>query len=513
MLLTYTVSSTADSGVGSLRQTIIDANASANAGGPDVITFDIGADGSQQTINLLSALDPISEAVTIDGLSQYGVLSPSVPLIVLNGAGTSGADGLALVAGSDGSTIQGLIINNFDGDGIQVEFDDNVIAGNYIGTNAAGTANQGNGVYGININNASGNIIGGTTVLDRNVISGNDGSGIYLFGAGTTGTVVQGNYIGTNAAGTAAIANTWDGIVIRTNASNNTIGGTLATERNIISGNGEDGIFMDFDAFNNTVSGNYIGTDVTGTNALGNTRYGVTLYNGVNNTTIGGTAAGAGNVISGNINSSFVINGDGGSTTDNNVIQGNFIGTDKNGTTDIGNGGEGLDIFNGADSNLVGGTVAGARNIISGNNSHGIEVSGVTATGNAIVGNYIGTNAAGMAGVRNEGNGIRLSSIMSTTVGGTTAGAGNVISGNNNSGTSADGIYITGGGSHMVQGNYLGLAQDGSTVLGNYSSGIAINSSSNNLVGGTTAGVRNIISGNTIGVNISGSSNSNDVKG
>jgi len=128
VLATYTVSNTNDSGAGSLRQAIIDANASANSGGPDTITFNIGADGSQQTINLSSALDPISEAVTIDGFSQYGALTPTTPLIELNGSSAGASvDGLTLAAGSDGSTIQGLVINNFDYNGIVVRSHNNVI--------------------------------------------------------------------------------------------------------------------------------------------------------------------------------------------------------------------------------------------------------------------------------------------------------------------------------------------------------------------------------------------------
>ena len=141
----FVVTNTSDGGAGSLRQAIIDANANTNSGGPDHITFNIGADGTPQTINLLSPLDPVSEAVIIDGFSQYGALTPTVPIIEINGASAGAVDGIILDAGSDGSTIQGLIINRFDDAGIKLEDSDNhTIVGNYIGTDAAGTGDRGN---------------------------------------------------------------------------------------------------------------------------------------------------------------------------------------------------------------------------------------------------------------------------------------------------------------------------------------------------------------------------------
>jgi len=493
---TFIVSTTADSGPGSLRQAILDAN--ANSGVTDTITFDIGADGSQQTITLLSALDPIDDAVIIDGFSQYGpALTPTMPIIELNGAGTTGANGLELIAGSGGSTINGLIINNFDGVGIYTNSDNNTIAGNYIGTDAAGIADEGNGSWGIEIFNASGTTIGGNTALDRNVISGNDDSGISLYGAGTTGTIIQGNFIGTNAAGIAAIANVNNGIRIATDVSNTTIGGTIAAERNLISGNVQDGVFIGFDAFNNTVSGNYIGTDITGIVALGNGRYGVTLYNGVKNNTVGGTVAGAGNVISANTSDGIVIDAAGGSTTDNNLIQGNYIGTDKNGTADLGNGGNGIHFFNGADSNTIGGMVAGAGNVISGNSGAGIYFEDAGTDNNVIQGNYIGTDNTGTVALGNSSNNVNINSgASSNTIGGSVAGAGNVIADSGN-----DGITIWGGSTtgNTVQGNYIGTDTSGTINLGNSAVGVVVSGgSNNNIIGGTGAGAG---AGNTIAYN------------
>jgi uncharacterized delta-60 repeat protein len=388
----FVVTTTADSGTGSLRQAILDANANANSGTPDIITFDIATDGSLQTITLSNALPSINEAVIIDGFSQYGALNPITPTprIEINGAGTTDANGLLLISGSDGSTVKGLVINNFDRDGILIDESHNhIIAGNYIGTDASGVADEGNGKWGIEIYESSGNTIGGILEIDRNVISGNEDSGIMLYGAGTTGNNIQGNYIGTNAAGTAGIANTGDGIAVYGAASNNTIGGSTAEERNVISGNSDDGIEILNGAFSNTVSGNYIGTDYTGDSALGNGRHGVVIYNGANANTIGGTTVGERNVISANNAIGILIYGNNGSTTDNNLIQGNYIGADTNGTGNLGNGSDGIQITSSADSNTIGGTVAGAGNIIAYSGSDGVDITDTAGLGNAILGNSI----------------------------------------------------------------------------------------------------------------------------
>ncbi|MFW5451642.1 MAG: DUF4347 domain-containing protein, partial [Methylophagaceae bacterium] len=337
----FMVSSTADSGVGTLRQAIIDANASANVAGlADIITFDIGADGSLQTINLLSSLDAITDAVFIDGHSQYGALTPTTPLIELNGAAAPG-DGIRLNSGSGGSTIQGLIINNFSDDGIDIASGsaDNIIIGNWIGLDNTGNAAAANGSHGVEVDSA-GNTIGGTTDLERNVISGNN-VGIRLQNSTSINNVIQGNYIGTDASGSAAIANT---------------------------------------------------------NAL-------YFVGGASSNTIGGTAAGAGNVISGNSGDGFVIRG--GATSDN-IIKGNIIGLDANGTGSLGNGGDGIHIMLGASDNIIGGSTSAERNIISANSDDGIHIDDSGTDGNIIQGNYIGTDITGTVDLGNIRNGIRL---------------------------------------------------------------------------------------------------------
>ncbi|MCH8961199.1 MAG: hypothetical protein IH820_07690 [Bacteroidetes bacterium] len=148
------------------------------------------------------------------------------------------------------------------------------------------------------LSGASNNTIGGTTVGAGNLISGNIRHGVAINGSGTTGNVVQGNYIGTDKNGTADLGNTLEGVFIRAGASNNTIGGTDSGAGNVISGNNDNGVFIaGSSTTGNLIQGNYIGTDVTGTAALGNGGWGVLIAGGTSNNTIGGTGAGAANTI------------------------------------------------------------------------------------------------------------------------------------------------------------------------------------------------------------------------
>ena len=170
----------------------------------------------------------------------------------------------------------------------------NVVEGNYIGTNAAGTATLPNAVHGVAIFGGAGaNTVGGTVAGAGNVISGNLDDGVFL--AGAAGSLVAGNFIGTNAAGTAALGN--DG-GIRIDSAGNTVGGTTAAARNIISGNNNFGIALEFGgATGNSIEGNFLGPDMAGTGTLGNINQGVIVTAAAADNTIGGTASGAGNTI------------------------------------------------------------------------------------------------------------------------------------------------------------------------------------------------------------------------
>ncbi|MEG4348662.1 SdrD B-like domain-containing protein [Microcoleus sp. LAD1_D3] len=499
-LAIFTVTNTADSGPGSLRDAITQANALAGA---DIINFNIPAPGVQ-TIAPLTSLPIITEAVTIDGTSQPGFAG--TPLIQLDGTNAGGTTNGILITGS-GSTIRGLAINRFQGSGIFIlgnTATGNSVLGNYIGTDPNGTADLGNGASGVVVDNAAGNTIGGTAAGDRNIISGNNAFGVLINAAGATGNRVLGNIIGTNAAGTAALPNALTGVQI-SGGSNNIIGGTTVADRNLISGNGSAGVFIDgATATGNTVLGNFIGTDINGTADLGNVGFGVAIQNAPNNT-IGGNTAGARNIISGN--NAFGVLIQNTPATSNaatgNTVLGNFIGTDVNGTADLGNTLTGV-LIQDAAGNTIGGTAAGDRNIISGNDGFGVQILNANATLNSVLGNYIGTNAAGTAALPNT-IGVVVDNAPSNTIGGSVAGAGNIISGNS-SPNAGLGVQITGASAtgNTLRGNFIGVAANGTSPLGNSSIGVQITAAAtNNAIGGTAAGEGNIIANNgNIGVAI-----------
>ena len=386
---TFTVTNTNDAGAGSLRQAITNANAST--GTTDTIAFNISGSGVQ-TINLTSALPPITGPIIIDGYTQPGasantlaVGDNAVLLIEINGAGTPfGTSGLVITAGN--TTVSGLVINRFPDSGIVLSsVGGNTITGNFIGTNPAGnaiSANQNNGVF-IRSGSAN-NIVGGTTPAARNVVSGNGNRGVVMTGSGTSNNLVQGNYIGTNAAGTAAIPN-GTGLDISSGAQNNQIGGTSVGARNVISGNGINVILFNTGANNNSIQGNFIGPDATGNATISNSSLGISVSSGAQNNTIGGTAAGAGNVISGNNTGVFITD----ANTSNIVVQGNLIGTTAAGNAALSNS-LGVLIFGTSSNNSIGGTAAGAGNVIAFNSSIGVDIG--SGTGNAVRGNSIHDN-------------------------------------------------------------------------------------------------------------------------
>lgn len=223
-------------------------------------------------------------------------------------------------------------------------------------------------------------------------------------------------------------------------------------------------------------------------------------------TIIGGTTSTARNIISGNSVDGIVIDGANSQTFRSVTVQGNYIGTDINGTTAIGNGRYGVYLFQQASGVTIGGSVAGAGNLISGNVSHGIVSSG--GIYNTIQGNIIGLDKTGTTRIANQGHGIDLIGSSYTTIGGTTALARNVISGNSTDGIAIENSTSTG---NVIHGNYIGTDINGSatTGLGNSRYGVYFyNGATGNTLGGTSAGSGNVISGNTnYGVMVEGNSN------
>jgi hypothetical protein len=435
--------------------------------------------------------------------------------------------GAATFTGASGGTFNGRnIISGNNADGIFMEstgapISGNAIRNNYVGTNLGGTGPIGNHNSGIVVgNNATNTIIGGTNAADRNVVGGNSQDGIQLIGGGISGTLIQGNFVGTRSTGTNTIANGNNGIDLDGQSgsiTNNTVGGTAAGARNVVSGNTGDGVQLaGSGASGNFVQGNYIGLDSAGTSSVSNGNDGVNVINAPNNT-IGGTSAAARNVISGNMFNGVELQNTGST---GNVVQGNYIGLNAAGTAAVGNRDDGLDI-NSASNNTIGGTVAGAANVFSGNSSDGVEIAADgsrfpgNAANNLVQGNFIGTNTTGTAAIANGSSGVHIvdnagtTSATNNTVGGTTAAERNIISGNLGNGVTIEGLRANG---NFVRGNYIGTNAAGTAAIGNGTPGLTPSGvgvkvlSANNTIGGTAAGSGNVISGNvTHGMTISSS--------
>jgi len=370
----------------------------------------------------------------------------------------------------------------------------NQVLGNYIGTDVSGTTALGNYQSGIVISfGASNNIVGGTLPGTGNLISGNDYAGIHIQNSGTTGNQVLGNFIGTDASGTMVLGNLQTGVSIIGAPNNNIIGGTAPGAGNLISGNEGSGIWLEgTGTMSNTVQGNFVGTNVSGTVVLGNLDRGVVIYLGASNNTIGGTAPGAGNLVSGNEGGGIWLEG---SDTTNNTVQGNFIGTDADGTAALGNLQPGITIGWGASSNIIGGATTSARNLIGGNQHAGIWLGKTGTSDNQILGNFVGTNVDGTAAIGNRLAGVFIGfNASNNVIGGEPPGTGNLISGNEDNGIL---IWGTGTTGNQVLGNFIGTDKHGTASLGNSPHGIFIDGgTSNNLVGGET-----IQAGNTIAFN------------
>jgi hypothetical protein len=320
---TITVTTTADSGAGSLRQAITDSNASP--GVVDTIAFNITGPACAGvpavcTIKPATALPTVADPVIIDGYTQPGsspntlaIGDDAVLLVELDGSLVS-PNGIGFYVLANSTVIQGLVINRFSYTGIFIDatgggtLGGHTIRGNFIGTDPSGTLAVGCKTQGIFLRAPNSNI-GGPNPGDRNVISANGastsfGANVKLEGdfAPVSGSALKGNYIGTNAAGTGALGG-GAGILLYP-GSEVAIGGSAAGQGNLISGNGDYGISMTYDCVtalaNNVIQGNRIGVDASGTNPLGNVQGGIYLGCPSQNNQIGGTSVGAGNTIAHN---------------------------------------------------------------------------------------------------------------------------------------------------------------------------------------------------------------------
>ncbi|MFL5730080.1 MAG: beta strand repeat-containing protein [Cytophagaceae bacterium] len=462
------VNSLADAGAGTLRQAITDAN---NHCGRDTIVFNLGAAGPY-TINLASALPNLTDnaGVLIDGWSNPGALPNTIPVFnttvgtplnpvykVVVTCNTNGTPCFSIA--SNNNIIRGLVLASSGGNAANandagvtiISGNNNAVLGCYIGMDATGL-NQGGGKMDVGVSvSSSGNIIGDGTPAGVNLLAGLNGnmSGIQFTGAGSALNSVKGNIIG-----------------IQSNGSNVVPANVQKYGINFLAGSGGGNI-------------------------------------------IGGTLPGEGNVISGNLYGIFLA----GSSPNGTIIQGNIIGPQANGNTRIPSNTQTDGIWiSGSPNNTIGGSVAGARNIISANEDDGIYIELAGSTGNVIKGNYIGLDKTGTSFIASttQGIGIWISAAAGTgnIIGGTAAGEGNVISGSYDpAAVYGYGIFLSSAsGGTSVLGNIIGPQKDGATyVTGNLQvEGIDIYGSPNNIIGGNTAGARNIISANeTFGVVIS----------
>ncbi len=411
---------------------------------------------------------------------------------------------------------EGNLISGNEGPGIRIHGSNtlgNLVVGNTIGTNISGTAAISNTGEGIVIGDgAQYNVVGGDTPGERNLISGNGSqpwhAGVRFENTGTLSNTVIGNYIGTNAGGTAIIGNAGEGVQIRDGAQYNVVGGDTPEERNLISGNGSAGNsagvrIIDSGSMSNTVSGNYIGTDVNGTAILGNNRDGVWIGDSAGYNIIGGATVAErnlilgsemfgvsiyqspgnqiqNNLISGNHDAGVFIQGN---SSIGNAVRGNYIGTNINGTVGLGNGG-GVLISNGAAYNVIGGNTPAERNLISGNSDNGVYIVDSGTLSNTVSGNYIGTDVSGSYAIPNQWQGVGVRGGASYT-----RIQDNLISGNG-----WDGVHIWDASTIRIaiSDNHIGTNISGTAAISNTHSGIGINSGAHD----NTIGPGNVIAYN-----------------
>jgi titin len=510
-----------------VRGNLLGTNATGTAAVPNAQAGMLVSDSPGNTVGGTSS----GQGNLISGNGVFGVVLTGAGstgnVVAGNGIGVSASYASALPNVADGVQIYGAAGNTIGGTAAAAG---NVIAGNgrfgvYLATSGTRNNQVVNNLIGVTRSGtamantydgvalfpgANNNTIGGVAAGMGNVISGNGRFGVYLVGYGepppfglptTSGNLIQGNKIGTNAAGTAAVPNAVDGVALFTGADGNTIGGTASGARNIISGNRSSGIGI-ANASGTLIQGNYLGTDATGTAALANGVSGVQVVGAGNTITA--------NVISGNGNYGVALVG---TSATGNVVQGNKIGTNATGSARVrptattgDNAVAGVIAF-GAPGNTIGGSTPASRNIVAGDGD-GIVLGGMPgANSNVVMGNYVGTDVTGTQALGNPlANGVRLEGANFNIIGGTDPGAGNLISGNG-----LVGLLIEYSSGNAVQGNRIGTRADGSTTLtrtttNNAYGGIVLNGgSAGNLIGGDAPGAGNVVAGNATGRAGSGS--------
>lgn len=450
--------------------------------GANAIIFNIPG-GGIQTITPSSALPQMNQQVSIDATTQPGYTDS--PVIVLNGSNTVNQYGLRLAGGD--SVVRGMSVVNFkEGIGLSGEGSGkgrNQVTANYIGlypNGAPGTTPRQQ--YGVTVvNGGKNNRIGGTSVEDRNVISGNI-TGISIV-TGSTDNQVLGNYIGTNLQGNSQVPNT-NGIEI-SNSNNNQIGLEMDNGGNLISGNEEKGISITDGSSGNKITGNQIGTQADGMTALPN-RIGAEIVAGAHDNFIGGTIEAQRNLISGQyvteLHAGIVLRSDAGA---GNQVLGNLIGVKKDLSGALPNY---FGIVVNADDQVIGSSNPGDYpNLIGGSNFengagiylHGIaDLSNPSAERNIIQNNQIGTMPSGVMYPNRIGIYL-FEDVKSTQI------KGNLVGGN-----TLAGIRLNQGPhNNTISKNYVGISAASEPLPNFY--GIVIKQADTNFVR------ENVVSGNT----------------
>ncbi|MGI8447638.1 MAG: hypothetical protein ACR2MP_10765 [Streptosporangiaceae bacterium] len=516
---TLTVSRLSNAGPGSLRAAITTVNTSL-PGRPALIRFAV-----RGTVTLSSPLPAVSRYVTIDGTTAPGYRH-GAPVVALNASGQSG---LEFGPGSAGSRLLALAVDGASGAAVRLEASNITLDANYIGLSPSGAAagNHGDGVFVApgSYGNTIGENLSGKSGAVSNVISGNGGNGITLFGSSLN--TIQDNRIGTNPAGTSAVPNRLNGLAIAGLSYANEIGGTAFTDSatgqannptgskgtvtpvfvvpplgNLISSNGLNGVLIAGGAGHNELNGNFIGTTANGDASLGNGANGVWIDAANDNSLVGCKFVNNPfvyyNVVSGNKQNGLRVTDAHGT-----VVQGNFFGTGANNTALVANRLDGILVEGSSTDTQVGGVIP-LGNVSAGNGRNGIEVTG-TVSGFTTF-NTFGGLLAFKGAAPNGRDGLLI----------TSPGGDNLVRTNVFSGNRRNGIELGGNATGVtVDPDIAGLTTKGNAALPNGGDGLRIDGTAHvNTIGGSLRSVipQNTFSGNAgYGVAISGQAHGNQV--
>ncbi len=516
---TLTVSRLSDAGPGSLRAAITTVNTSL-PGRPALIRFTV-----RGMITLSSPLPLVSRNVTINGATAPGYAG-GAPVVGINANGQAGLD---FAPGSAGSRLLALAVDGASGAGVRLGASNITLDANYIGLSPSGAAagNHGDGIFAApgSFGNTIGENPSGKSGAVSNVISGNGGNGITLFGSSVN--TIQDNRIGTNPAGTSAMPNHLNGLAIAGLSYANEIGGTAFVDSatgqannptgskgtvtpvfvvpplgNLISSNGLNGVLIAGGAGHNQLNGNFIGTTANGDAALGNGGNGVWIdaanYNSLTGCTFVNNPFVYYNVVSGNEQNGLRVTDAKGT-----VVQGNFFGTGANNTAIVRNRLDGILVQGSSTSTQVGGVIP-LGNVSAGNGRNGIEVTGRVSGFTTF--NTFGGLLAFKGAAPNGRDGLLI----------TATGGNNLVRTNVFSGNRSNGIELGGNATGVtVDPDIAGLTTKGNAVLPNGGDGLRIDGTAHgNTIGGSLRSVipQDTFSGNDgYGVAISAQAHNNQV--